>query len=149
MCGGDDRPNQVTTKVICEDLIFNLYVLPRVKTSYPAVAVDWKKVWQNLSLNFIPTDWKMTMYLNDVIRNNVKLKKHRIPGTQSPNCLECHVLDTNAHKSKRCKFSLLSWEWLKQRFNRNLNLDVDDPEEILTRCSGRNGKLLKQAPLPK
>jgi hypothetical protein len=27
-----------------------------------------------------------------------------------------------------------------QRFDRNLNLDVDDPEEILIRCSGRNGK---------
>jgi hypothetical protein len=25
-------------------------------------------------------------------------------------------------------------------FNRNLNLDVGDPEEIITRCSGRNGK---------
>jgi hypothetical protein len=39
-----------------------------------------------------------------------------------------------------CKFSLLSWEWLKQLFNRNLNFDVGDPEEIITRCSGRNGK---------
>jgi hypothetical protein len=68
------------------------------------------------------------------------MKKHRIPGTQSPNCLECHVLDTNAHRSKRCKFSLLSWEWLKQWFNRNLNFDVDKPERILTLCSGRNGK---------
>jgi hypothetical protein len=76
----------------------------------------------------------------NVIPNNAKLKKHRITGTQSPNCLECHVLDTNAHRSKRCEFSWLSWEWLKQRFKRNLNLDVDDPEEILTRCSGRNGK---------
>jgi exonuclease III len=135
-----DRPNQITTKVIYDDLIFNLNAVPRVETTYPAV--EWKKVWQNLSSNFIPTDWRMTMYrvLNDVIPNNVKLKKHRIPGTSSPNCLECHVLDTNAHRSKRCEFSLLSWEWLKQRFDRNLNLDVDDPEEILTRCSGRNGK---------
>jgi hypothetical protein len=77
---------------------------------------------------------------HDVIPNNVKLKNHRIPGTQSPNCLESHVLDTNAHRIKRCEFSLLSWEWLKQRFNRNLNLDVYDPEEVLTRCSGLNGK---------
>jgi hypothetical protein len=80
-----DRPNQITTKMIYEDLIFNLNVVPRVETTYPAV--DWKKVWQNLSSNFTPTDWKMTMYqvLNDVIPNNVKLKKHRIPGTPSPN----------------------------------------------------------------
>jgi hypothetical protein len=100
-----------------------------------------KKVWQNLSSNFIPKE-KMTMYrvLNDVIPNNVKLKEHRIRSRQSQTCLECHVLDTNAHSSKRCEFSLLSREWLKQRFIRNLNLDVDDPEEILTRCSERNGK---------
>jgi hypothetical protein len=133
-------PNQLFTKMIYEDLVFNLNVVSRVETTYPAV--DWKKVWRNLSSNFIPTVWKITMYLvlNDVIPNNVKLKKHRIPRTQSPNCLECHVLDTNAHRSKRCMFSLLYWEWLKQRFNRNLNLNVDDPEEIFTRCSGRNGK---------
>jgi hypothetical protein len=55
-----DRPNQVTTKMIYEDLIFNLNVIPRVETTYPAV--DWKKVWQNLSSNFLPTDWKITMY---------------------------------------------------------------------------------------
>jgi hypothetical protein len=48
-----DRPNQVTTKMIYEDLIFNLNVAPRVETTYPPV--DWKKVWQNLSSNFIPT----------------------------------------------------------------------------------------------
>jgi hypothetical protein len=55
----------------------------------------------------------MIMYqvLNDVIPNNVKLKKHRIAGTQSPNCLECHV--TNARNSKRSEFSLISREWLK------------------------------------
>jgi hypothetical protein len=84
-----DRPDQVTTKMIYEDLIFN--VVPRVETTSPAL--DWKKVWQTLPSNFIPTDWKMPMYrvLNDVIPNNVKLKKHRIPGTQSPNYSECHV----------------------------------------------------------
>jgi hypothetical protein len=38
-----DRPNQVTTKMIYEDLIFNLNVVPRVETTCPAV--DWKKVW--------------------------------------------------------------------------------------------------------
>jgi hypothetical protein len=71
------------TKMICEDLIFYINVVPRVETTYPSV--DWKKVWQNLSSNFITTEWKMTMYrdLNDLIPNNVKLKKHRIPGTQS------------------------------------------------------------------
>jgi hypothetical protein len=38
-----DRPNQVTTKTIYENLIFNLNVVPRVETTY--TAVDWKKVW--------------------------------------------------------------------------------------------------------
>jgi hypothetical protein len=42
-CAGDiDRPNQVTMKMIYENLIFNLNVIPRVETTYPAV--DWKKV---------------------------------------------------------------------------------------------------------
>jgi hypothetical protein len=46
------RPNQLTTKIIYEDLKFNLNVVPRVETTY--LAVDWK-VWQNLSSNFILT----------------------------------------------------------------------------------------------
>jgi hypothetical protein len=102
------RPNQVTTKVIYEDLIFNLSVVPRVETTYPAV--DWKKMRPNLSSNFIPTDWKMTMcrVLNDVIPNNVKLKKHRIPGTQLPNYLWKIMSCANALRSKRCEFALLS-----------------------------------------
>jgi hypothetical protein len=40
-----DRPNQVTTKMIYENLIFNLNVVPRVEITYPAD--NWKQMWQN------------------------------------------------------------------------------------------------------
>jgi len=124
--------DRATTKSIYLDLMRNSNKTPRVEIKYPEI--DWRATWMKIKLNFIPTDWKMAVYLilNDTIANNHKMFRHRIVGVQTPNCSVCGRCDTNAHRIKDCIFSNISWMWLRSKLVQRIGLEIDDPEELLS-----------------
>jgi hypothetical protein len=113
--------------------------ISRVETVYPTV--DFKRIWFNISRNYIPTDWKVATYLviNDVVPNAARVNAHRI-SQGSIFCNECGFLDNNVHRIKLCCGSDQVWSWLADLLRNRLFLDVNDPEELLVTKLGLNGE---------
>jgi exonuclease III len=113
--------------------------IPRVQTAYPTV--DFKRIWFNISQNYIPTDWKVATYLvlNDVVPNAARVNAHRI-SQNSVFCSECGFLDNNVHRVKLCCGSGHVWSWLADLLKNRLYLDVNDPEELLVSKLNLNGE---------
>jgi hypothetical protein len=70
--------------------------------------------------------------LDDVVANAVKLKKHHI-SNESPICSACENVDNNVHGLKICIGSRIIWMWIGNKLWQRLNLNVDDPEELLVK----------------
>jgi exonuclease III len=128
-----------TTREIYWFLMDQHPFIPRVETAYPAV--DFKRIWYNISRNFIPTDWKVATYLiiNDVVPNAARINAHRI-SQNSIFCNECGFLDNNVHRVKLCHGSVQIWGWLADLLKDRLFLEVNDPEELLVTKLNLNGE---------
>jgi hypothetical protein len=85
-------------------------------------------------MNFLPTDWQATAFfvLKDAVANAVKLKKHRI-SNESPICSACGNVDNNVHRLKLCLGIRIIWMWIANKLWQRLNVNVDDPEELLVK----------------
>jgi Reverse transcriptase (RNA-dependent DNA polymerase) len=131
--------NLVTTKLIYWKLMDQQIFVPRIETAYPTV--DFKRIWYNISRNFIPSDWRIATYMviNDVVPNAARLSAHRIAHT-SLYCSECDFLDNNVHRIKLCCGSSEIWSWLTNLLQNRLNLNVTDPEELLITKLNLNGE---------
>lgn len=140
----DDAENIIqrnlnTTKQIYWHFIDQQNFIPRIETAYPTI--DFKRIWHNISRNYIPTDWKIATYLviNDVVANAARLNAHRI-SQASPLCVNCNFLDNNVHRIKLCSGSSQIWIWLSNLLQNRFRLNVSDPEELLVTKLSLNGE---------
>lgn len=106
---------------------------PRVESEYPEV--DWPRLWENLSKNYLPTDWRASVYMivNDALPNTERLRRHRIT-SESPVCMLCNNNDDNVHRLKLCIGAASTWNWLNFKLKNVMRLEIDDPEELLVSC---------------
>jgi hypothetical protein len=93
--------NLTSAKMLYLHFLENRNHVPRVGTTYPTV--DWSLLWKNISLSFLPTDWRASVYLmvNDALPNAVRLRRHRI-NMDNPVCAICNNNDDNVHRLKMC-----------------------------------------------
>jgi hypothetical protein len=121
-----------TAKMIYLQLLRPEEHKPRIEIKF--VDVRWKRIWKNTCMNFIPTDWQATAFLvlNDAVANAVKLKKHHI-SNESPICSACGNVDNNIHRLKLCLGSRIIWMWIANKLWQRLNVNVNDPEELLVK----------------
>jgi hypothetical protein len=129
--------NLITTKTIYNYLLNQTNFRIYVEIKYPELNFD--KIWKNLSKNYLPSDWRTTAYLvvNDVIANSCKLRRHHI-NLDSLNCAKCDEIDNNDHRIKKCPAIVEIWNWIKLKLTYNLRINLDDPEELLSRNLNKN-----------
>jgi hypothetical protein len=118
----------MTSKTIYGYLTDQIYFTNYIETKFPNL--NFSTTWENLSKNYVPADWKATVYLvvNDVIANRCKLRRHRI-NLEAPFCLKCGNLDNNKHRIKQCTISKDIWDWVLNKLTHNLSIPIEDPEE--------------------
>jgi zinc-binding in reverse transcriptase len=91
-----------SAKMIYDEMIERQNIEPRIE----------EKIWRNISLNHIPTNWAATTYLflNDAIPNNVKMRRHNI--TDPPFCPVCGLTDDTNHRIKLCLGARDVWNFV-------------------------------------
>jgi hypothetical protein len=102
--------------------------------------LNFSTTWENLSKNYVPADWKATVYLvlNDVIANTrCKLRRHRIH-LEAPFCWKCG--NSDKHRIKQCTISKNIWDWVLNKLTHNLSIPIEDPEELLSRPLDKKGE---------
>jgi hypothetical protein len=73
-------------------------------------------------------EYLYSLLLNDAVANAVKLKKHQI-SNKSLICSACR----NVYRLKMCLGSRIIWMWIPNNLWQRLNVNVDDPEELLVK----------------
>jgi hypothetical protein len=74
-----------STKQIYVEMHLRENFVPKIQAEVSGII--WRNVWNNLTLNHLPTQWISTVYLvvNDAIPNGERLRRHRI-SDDPPNC---------------------------------------------------------------
>jgi Reverse transcriptase (RNA-dependent DNA polymerase) len=134
-----DTRTLTTTKQLYNEMLKRGNITPRIQEE--VAGIEWTKIWSNLSLNHLPTEWTSAVYLviNDVIPCGVRLNRHQISGAQ-PICSTCGQIDDTVHRVKYCVGSRVIWQFLKNLLIQRLGLQINDPAELLSQDLGISGR---------
>ena len=81
---------------------------------------NWKTIWENLNLQHIPLQWKITMFctINEIIPTEEKKFRHNM--TNTPLCQKCNTIDTLKHRLTTCSNIREIWTWTIEQLNRKV-----------------------------
>jgi hypothetical protein len=80
------------------------------------------------------------LVLNDVIPNNVKMRRHNITSEQ-PFCSVCGLTDDTNHRIKLCHGARDVWNFVGDILSRKLRLEFHDPADLLSQSLNVLGEL--------
>jgi exonuclease III len=134
-----DTTTLTTTKQLYDEMIRRENFSPRIEGVVNGVA--WAKIWRNLSLKHLPTQWTSAVYLyvNDAVPCGTRLNRHQISG-DPPICTSCGLSDDANHRVKYCLVSKTVWQFLKTLLIQRLGLQIHDPADLLSNDLSINGK---------
>lgn len=108
--------NKTTARQVYKIIRKNNKVTPSIMVKYPNR--KWTSIWKNLSLPYIPLEWKGTMYctINDIVPTEDKKYRHNMANT--PFCKKCNSIDTLKHRLTTCSNIREVWNWTLTQLKR-------------------------------